>query len=72
MGALDSNLTKVSSVMTGSLRTSKREIDSDHVNYYRFFLPIAIVADSLSRPTARRGCGHRDGDDADSVRPLPD
>jgi hypothetical protein len=49
-------------------------MDADHVNYYRFFLPIAIAAVSLSGPTARQGFGDRDGDgdDADGLRPLPD
>jgi hypothetical protein len=47
-------------------------MDADHVNYYRFFLQIAIAAVRLSGPTARQGFGDRDGDDADGLRPLPD
>jgi hypothetical protein len=58
--------------MAAPPRPPEREIDPNRIKYYGFFLPIAIVAASFISPTARRGCGHRDEDDAGGLRPLPE
>jgi hypothetical protein len=68
----DATSNRSSSVITGPPRPPQEEIGLHRIKYYRVLKPIAMVAAIFSRPTALRGCGHLDEDDAGDLRPLPD